>query len=85
MKLFKLRFVRITAVVLLTIATMYVYRTQTEITSRSQSISVLSKYGHVELVDSTMIFTHKKDMLGFNSEVLKALEIQSNHYTIYLK
>ena len=69
---------------LVTLLGNFAYRAQVDVLSRSQSMSILSQYGHVEIQGETLMFQQGDSISWFSEELLQALELQSKYYDIHI-
>lgn len=77
--------ITIISTILLTLSTVWMYRTQTEILGRSQSMDVLSKHGQVNINGDVLVFTHNQEIPGYTTNLLQALEKQADYYHVFIE
>lgn len=70
--------------IFLTMMTWYVYKTQTDVLSRGHAMEILSTSGHVLTEGDYLIYTPDRDVTGFPTEVIQALEMMSMNYEVHI-
>jgi len=68
----------IAGVVLLTLATMFVYRSQTEVMSRGQAMSLLSEFGSLQTENGVLVYTSNMNYMC--TYELESLALLSESY-----
>jgi len=77
--------IRTVLVTLFVVALVYqVYTSNTDVKSRSQSLSILSENGFVNTSNGILVFTPYEDVEGLSKEILQSLELQSKYFHIYI-
>ena len=69
--------------IFLTLATVYVYNTQTRVLSRGQATQIMSEYGTVHIQNGIMLYTHDSSNEGYNAQLLQSLALMSEEYLVY--
>ena len=68
----------------ITLASIGIYNSMNHVTSKSHSISILSKYGTIEIQDDVLIYTYSSELGLYDTQILESLTILSSEYGVVI-